>query len=123
MTATASPNYNDQQVLASDVTFQNRVRQSLIFYCETVGAEADTVPYHRERSTYAVSVLNQPDSYKNIFAMVVAANGSVIGDATVAGATPLTTGNVAAQAALVTDPHIDAVVALAFNNFFRTPAS
>jgi hypothetical protein len=124
MAATPSPNYNDQQILAGDPTFQNRVRQSLIFYCTTVSAESPTtVPFHRERGTFAVAVMNQPDVYKVIISQAVAINGSVIGDATVAGATPLTSGNVAAQAALVTDAHIDAVIALIFNSFFRTPSN
>jgi hypothetical protein len=124
MAATPSPNYSDQQLLASDATFQNRVRQSLIAACAAIKSESPTtVAFHRERETYLQGIMNAPDTYKIIFAQAVATNASVIGDATVAGATPLTSGNVAAQAALVTDPHIDAAISGLFNSFFRTPAS
>ena len=123
MAATPSPNYNDQQILASDVTFQNRVRQSLVSACASIKNEAVTVAFHREREVYLVAVINQPDLFKVLFANAVATNALVIGDATVAGATPLTTGNVATQAVLVTDAHIDTAIASVFNSFFRTPGN
>ena len=41
-----------------------------------------------------------------------------ISDATAAGATPLTTGNVDAPRALVIDAHIDAAVSVNFDGFF-----
>jgi hypothetical protein len=123
MAATPSPNYSDQQLLSSDATFQNRVRQSLLTACAAIKSEAVTTAFHRERETYVQGVMNAADSYKLIFAQAVATNSSVISDATVAGATPLTSGNVATQAALVTDPHIDTAVSSLFNAFFRTPAS
>jgi hypothetical protein len=120
MAATPSPNYNDQQLLAGDATFQSRVRQSMINAC--VGfANAQSGTYWRERQTYAVGVMGAPDSYKVIFSQMVAANSAVIGDATVGGTVPLTSGNVATQAALVTDGHIDATITSNFNSFFRTP--
>ena len=124
MAATPSPNYSDQQILATDSTFQNRVRQSLIAACLAIKAESPTtVSFHRERETFLVAVMNQPDVFKIMVTNSVATNASVIGDATVAGATPLTSGNVAAQAALVTDPHIDTAISSNFNSFFRTPGN
>ena len=123
MTATASPNYSDQQLLASDSTFQNRVRQSLMKACSSIINEGWAVVFHRERQTFAVACMNAPDTFKLIVAQAVATDAGVIGDATVAGATPLTSGNVAAQAALVTDGHMDTAVAANFNSFFRTPQS
>jgi hypothetical protein len=123
MAATPSPNYSDQQILATDPTFQNRVRQSLINACVAIKNESPTtVAFHRERETYVVQVMSNPDLFKVIWAQTAAANSAVIGDATVNGTVPLTTGNVAAQAALVTDPHIDTVITNDFNTFFRTPA-
>lgn len=124
MAATPSPNYSDKQLLASDQTFQNRVRQSMIAACVAIASESPTtVAFHRERSTFGVACMNSPDTFKLLFANAVANDANVISDATVAGATPLTTTNVAAQAALVTDAHIDTAVSGQFNSFFRTPAS
>lgn len=120
MAATPSPNYSDQQLLSGDPTFQNRVRQSLLKAAISIKNEGAVV-FHRERETFVVSVMNSPDTYKLLVAQAVATDASCIGDATVSGATPLTAGNVAAQAALVTDAHIDTAIAGQFNTFFRTP--
>jgi hypothetical protein len=113
--------YSDQQFLAADAVFQNRVRQSLIAACISIKNEAVTTAFHREREAYVVGVDNAPDSYKVIFAQSVATNASVISDATAAGTVALTSGNAATQAALVTDAHIDAAISSNFNSFFRTP--
>jgi hypothetical protein len=123
MAATPSPNYSDKQLLAADVTFQNRVRQSMIAACSNIKNEAVTTAFHRERETFLVGVINQPDTFKILFSQVVAGDASCIADATVAGTVPLTSGNAATQAVLVTDPHIDTAVSANFNSFFRTPAS
>ena len=124
MAATPSPNYNDKQILASDATFQNRVRQSMISACVAIKSESPTTtPFHRERETFIVLVMNQPDAYKILFTQAVATDANIIGDATQAGTVPLTAGNVAAQAILVTDAHIDAAISSQFNTFFRTPAT
>lgn len=123
MAATPSPNYSDQQILAGDVTYQNRVRQALLKACYTIKNEAVTVAFHRERETMAIAMVNQPDTFKILFAQTTAIDAAVIADATVGGTVPLTTGNVAAQAALVTDAHLDAAIAAQFNTFFRTPGN
>ena len=124
MAATPSPNYSDKQLLSGDPTFQNRVRQAMIAACINIKSESPTtVPFHRERETFIVGVMSQPDVFKVLFAQSVATDASVIGDATVGGTVPLTTGNVATQAALVTDPHIDTAIAGQFNAYFRTPAA
>lgn len=124
MAATPSPNYNDKQFLAADPTFQNRVRQSLLAACVLAKLEDPrTVPFHRERETFIVAVVSQPDVYKVLFADAAASFTAVINDATLSGATPLTSANVAAQAALVQDSNIDAAVSSSFNMFFRTPGN
>jgi len=124
MVATPSPNYNDKQLLASDTTFQNRVRQAMMAGCTAVKNESPTnVPFHRERETYVVGVMNQPDVFKLLFTYACASDANCIGDATVGGTVPLTSGNVATQAALVTDAHIDGALAANFNTFFRTPSN
>ena len=119
----ASPNYNDKLLLASDVTFQGRVRQSLLAACSAIKNEGNAVAFHRERETFLIGVMNQPDTYKILFANIVADDTNCINDATVNGTVPLTGGNAATQAALVTDAHIDTAISANFNSFFRTPAS
>ena len=126
---TASPNLNDQQVLSSDPTFQNRVRESLINYCanvvstETITGLTGTMPVHLHqlRVTYCALVLATPDSYKTIFADAAAANSTVIGDATQAGTVPLTSTNVAAQATKVLDTDLNNAVSAVLNPFVGGP--
>jgi hypothetical protein len=113
--------YSDQQFLAADTAFQNRVRQSLITACTSIKNEAVTTAFHREREAFLVGVINNPDNYKVIISQSIATNASVIGDATASGTVVLTGGNAATQAALVTDGHIDTAIASNFNSFFRTP--
>jgi hypothetical protein len=114
--------YNDKYLLSQDATFQNRVRTALIAACISIKNESLLTNFHRERETYLVAVMNSPDSFKAIVAAGVATDASVISDATAAGTVALTSGNVAAQAALVTDAHIDTAIAGQFNAFFRTPS-
>jgi hypothetical protein len=113
--------YNDKYLLANEPTFQNRVKMSLIAACIAIKNEA-VGAYHSERETFAVAVMNNPEGFKALVANGVSTDTNVINDATATGATILTTANIAAQQALVTDPHIDTAIASQFNSFFRTPA-
>src|SRR5258706_6689549 len=86
---TASPNLNDQQTLAADPTFQVRVRQSLVSTCASISSEAITglsgtmpVALHLKRANYCSLILAAPDSFKQIFADAIAANSTVINEAT-----------------------------------------
>jgi hypothetical protein len=115
--------YSDKQILSTDPTYQNRVRQALVGAIISIKNEGTTVAYHRERETYGVQVMANPDNYKVIWAQAVSDDANVIGDATQGGTVVLTAANVAAQAALVTDAHLDAAISSDFNTFFRTPAN
>jgi len=115
--------HNDSYVLSTDAAFQNRVRSSLIYTCIAIENEGWAIAFHRERETFAAQAINSPDTYKQIFANSVATDPSCLGDATEGGTVELTSGNVAAQAALVTDAHIDNAISAQFNSFFRTPGS
>ena len=117
----AVPSRSDMTILASDQGFISRVQASLIAGCVGVSGEAWTIPFHRERQTYAVAVMNDPGSYAPLFANMTATDTNVINDATENGTVVLTEGNVAAQAALVKDGDIDQAVRCNFNAFFRTP--
>src|SRR5262245_17030070 len=108
----------DQAVLATDPTFLGRVQESMISAAIAVSNEAITTAFHRERATLAKAIMNNPASEAALFVKSVATDANVISDATVAGTVPLTAGNVAAQAALVTDAHLDAAVSGQYNSFF-----
>lgn len=114
--------FKDMDILRGDTVFQGRVRAALISICVAIMNEAWSTAFHRERSSYASQILNAPDSFVPIFASSVSTDSTVIGDATQAGTVALTTGNVATQAALVTDAHISSAISGQFNSFFRTPA-
>ncbi len=111
--------YNDKFLLAQDSGFRNRVEMSMIAACEAIMTESPTaVPFHAQRSQFAVTALGAPTSAAVLFALGVATDSSVINDATQAGTVALTAGNVATQAALVTDAHIDTAISGQFNDFF-----
>jgi hypothetical protein len=114
---------NDQKLLATDATFLGRVQAGLIGVSNTIAVEGWGVPFHRERATFAAQVLNNPSAYAQLFANVLATDTNCISDATQAGTVPLTSGNVATQAALVTDAHISAACGNYYNSFFRCPAN
>jgi hypothetical protein len=123
---TPSPNLNDQQVLATDPTFQARSVESFIGYCfGTVLGENHGVPYHPQRAVFCQTVLiangTGTGSWKTVLAQVAAANATVLSDATATGGTPLTSGNVAAQQAVVADTDLNNAIAAAFNLFIGQP--
>lgn len=121
MTASRS----DMYLLSQDTTFGHRVQASLIAACVAISNEGWAVAFHRERATFVAQVLQSPTSPTNwvqLFSNGVATDVNCIADATQAGTVVLTSGNAAAQAALVTDTHIDAAIASQFNSFIREPA-
>jgi hypothetical protein len=109
---------NDQAILAADALFINRVQESLVAACVAITTEATTVAYHFRRVQFAQTVLNNPTTYKALFALTVATDANVISDATNGGTVALTSANADAQQALVTDAHMDAAVSGQFNSFF-----
>jgi len=122
MTASRS----DMFLLSQDSTFQHRVQASLVSACINIQSESmETTPFHRERDSYVVSILSSISSLNDAVlrhSLGVATDSNVIADATVGGTVALTSGNAAAQAALVTDTHIDNAISGQFNTFFRLPA-
>lgn len=117
----AAASYSDKYTLSTDTTFQSRVRAALHTYCGTVfNEDPRTALMHTERLARCVAILGAPDSFKTLYADTVALDASVISDATAGGTVVLTGGNVQAQAALVTDAHIDAAIGAQFN-FFIVP--
>lgn len=121
--------FSDANQLAQDPTFQGRVGASLLTWCQVVGTEGWTVAFHRERSDFAHQILTSTLSAQGVnpysvqFASSVATDTSVLSDATAAGTVVLTSGNRAAQVALVTDTHISNAIASQFNSYIRIPAN
>lgn len=117
---------SDMYQLSQDTTFQHRVQAALIAACISISNEGWAVPFHRERAQFCTQVLASPGgtpNYVQLFSNTVSTDAACIGAATTAGTVPLTTGNVAAQAANVTDAQIDAAIAAEFNAFIRVPAN
>jgi hypothetical protein len=118
--------YSDSFQLSQDPTFQGRVQQSLVTQCTNIANEGWGVAFHRERSRFITGILSNPTSLSNyvtLFSNVVAANATVLSDATQAGTVALTTGNRATQAALVTDAHIDNAISAQIGAFVLEPGN
>src|SRR6266853_1765538 len=119
--------FSDAYQLAQDPTFQGRVGAGLFTFAQVVGTEGWIVAFHRERAQYAVNIFNATLSaqsvnpYQVMFAHSVAADTTVLADATVAGTVPITGANAAAQALLVTDAHISNAIAAQYNSYIRVP--
>ncbi len=108
--------FNDMALISTDSTFINRVASALWQACVSIANEA-AARDHPARKAYAAQILNNPNTYKPLFVNVVSVDTTVIADATQAGTVVITTGNVAAQAALATDAHMATAVSAAFNAF------
>lgn len=110
---------SDMNLLGTDGGFQGRVRAALILACVNIAGEGFAVPFHKQRAEFAAQILNAPDQFKPLFASSAATDLTVVGDATAAGTVVLAQANLAAQAALVTDGHIDNAIAAEFNAFIQ----
>ena len=120
----ANGSRSDSYFLSTDATFQHRVQSSVVSACIAISNEGWAVAFHRERTNFVAQVLaamNGANSWTPIFAIGVATDSNCLSDATAAGTVVLTSNNVAAQAALVTDVHIDTAVASQFNSYIREP--
>lgn len=114
--------HKDRYTLSTDPTFKTRVQAALITACVSIANEGWTVPFHRERANFASQILSSPSSpvdYVQLFTNTVATDATCISDATAAGTVVLSGANIATQAALVTDVHIDVALSSEFNAFIR----
>ncbi len=119
--AQAAASHNDSAVLSTDTAFQNRVRESVLSTCIAIANEGFAIVNHKKRADFCAVIVVTPETYKVLFTDTIATDASVLADATAAGTVALTTGNVAAQAALVTDAHMDAAISAEFNTFLILP--
>lgn len=109
--------HSDKYLLGQEPGFRNRVRAAMVGGSVGIRGESPTVVNYYSRQRRAVDILNQPDSYYVKFADAVACDSAVINAATVGGTVTLTAGNVATQAALVTDAQINASLGALFDAF------
>lgn len=110
----------DSNVLGANTVFLGRVQSSLLAACIAIFNEGTSVNNHRERVSLVHQVLNSPSNlsaWATTFALAVATDTSVASDATQANTVTVTTANVLAQQALVTDAHINNAVSAMFNAF------
>ncbi len=124
--AAGTPTFNDMYVLSQCAAYQNRVQASLLQACVNVSSEGWTVPFHRERQQAVVNYLASPTALAaavSLFANSCATDSTSIGAATAASTNyvALTTSNVAAQQALVTDADISNAIGGQFNAYIREP--
>jgi len=124
--AAGTPTFNDMYVLSQSPAFQNRVQAAFLQACVNIASEGFGVAFHRERSMAVVNYLSSTTTLTNavqLFSNSCATDPTSIAAATVAATnyTPLTTGNVATQQALITDTMISNAIAGQFNAFIREP--
>lgn len=109
---------SDKYLLSNEPAFTSRVRASIIAAAVAISNEGSGVTNHTSRDAIAVNVLTSPDAWKSYFSAAVAVDTTVASQATTTGTVALTTSNVAAQGALVTDVAINNAVSAAWNSFF-----
>ena len=98
----------DMEVLSTDATFQNRVQSAIVSTAQNVATEAPTNPVsmHVARKLLASQLVNSPNgnpNFKALFSISIACDPTVSSQASTQAGGPITTANVAAAAAAVTD--------------------
>jgi hypothetical protein len=98
----------DMEVLSTDATFQNRVQSAIVSTAQNVATEPISAPVslHLARKVLASQIVNSPNgnpNYKSLFSISIACDPAVSLQASTQAGGPLTTANVAAAAAAVTD--------------------
>jgi hypothetical protein len=110
---------NDSFTLGTNAAFLGRVQASMAAAAVAIAAEGSNVVNHPARLELVHLILLSPtaqSSYATMFALSVATDTTVLGDAT-QGGTVVLGANVGTQQALVTDAHIDTAVAAQFNAY------
>lgn len=130
----SSPSLSDIGLLGSDPTFTQRVRSAMVTAAIAISSDGLSTGINIKRHAQVQQIMNSPDSWKSLFSAAVATDTNVGADVLVgatpdahgnyliqtvtSGTPPVTTGNSASQAVLVTDAHITTAVASMFNSFF-----
>jgi hypothetical protein len=110
---------SDKAVLGANSVFVQRVQEALLTAAIAVSSDGLTAgAVNQKRHIQAQSIMIGSLAWSLMFAPAVATDATVIGAATQGGTVPLTTGNVVAQQALVTDASIANAVSSMYNAFF-----
>lgn len=72
----------DQYSTSQDTSFRQRVQMAMIKTAVDVQGESSGTANHTNRSTYATSVLNNPEAFVGRFALAVSEGGTVTGSST-----------------------------------------
>lgn len=113
---------NDSAILGANTAFIGRGQASLLAACVAIANEGIAVLNHPARLNFIHQTVANPTTLANAaqeFALAVATDASVLADATQSGTVALTTANILAQQALVTDAHINSAVSGMFNTFVQ----
>jgi hypothetical protein len=116
--------HSDSFQLSQDTIFQGRVQQAFVQAGISIANEGWAVAFHRERARFISNALQSAASLAAVTALFTAAvstDANCLADATVGGTIPITGANRVAQAALVTDAHIDSAISSQFNTFILEP--
>lgn len=120
--------HKDRYQLSQDTTFLQRVQASLLTICVSIANEGWAIAFHSDRANLAGQIVRNPTgsnggpNWAQLFCNTASTDATCIGAATQAGTVALTSANIAAQAALVTDTQIDNAISAEFNAFTRVPA-
>jgi|SRR5271166_3738098 len=124
--AAGTPTYNDMYILSQCAAFQNRIQAALLQACVNIASEGWGVPFHRERAQAVIDYLSSSarlTGVVSLFSSSCSTDAASIAAATIAATnyTPLTTVNITAQQALITDIQIFSAVSGQFNAYIREP--
>ncbi len=112
--------FNDSAVLGVNPAFVARVQSALLSAAININSEGIAVVNHGPRIQLVHQIFQSPTNltnYATMFGLSVSTDASVISDATQAGTVALTSNNISAQEALVTDTHITNAVSGQFNAY------
>ena len=79
------PESSTQMRLAKDADFLERVAYNMVKTAKDVKAEALNTSCHQQRSTYANNVINSPDAFARVAAVMIVGGVNLIGTVTIDG--------------------------------------
>lgn len=113
-----SQSLSDKGLLWTDTAFQRRVSSAITTASINISSDGLTTGINIKRHAQAAQIMTNPQNWATLFAEAIAVDPTVSSQATQGGTVPITAGNLAAQAALVTDTAINTAAAAQYNSFF-----
>jgi hypothetical protein len=75
----------DQMKLATDVDFLQRLQYNLVTQARVVLSETGVGATHAKRAAYAINVINSPENYARVAAVMVSGGVNLVGTVTIDG--------------------------------------